>query len=728
MPIRFRLLFATTLMLQRLVAAPVTLDAYIVQSMDETCGTSNGYIDAGVSGGSPPYSYSWSNGAITEDLYNIPAGTYTLVVTDAMSAQDQVTVTINNNNALVIPYFAQDGHANCPGQCWGEVQLIEPYIGGTPPFQYYPAPAGYDAQSDPYFIFPGTCGGTDVFIQVTDANGCTGTAVETVMEPQVGAGPMVIQSVVPSCNGGANGAVTVGNIYNGYSWFQPPVLLLFDAQGNIINSYGNGGFTGLLPGHYAVGRDWNNGYQYTAYPCNYLDTVGFDVPDLGPTCGTVSGEVYIDADQDCVHDGFEAGVPYEVLLIQPGAVYAITDAGGSFTTNVANGSYTLAQTDPALIQHCPAQVPTPFTVNNNTVSLSLADSSTAPLDMRVSLTGGPFRPGFDANVWLNARNASPQLSGPVTVTCTLDLLLVYVGAVPPPNTIAGNVLTWNFPAFAPYQSNNIHVVVNVPVTAPLGAPVVNIAAVDNTLPDGVPANNTSTHATAVQGSYDPNDKNVRTSSGWSDDTYIIGTDEWLDYTIRFQNTGTDTAFTVVVTDTLDADLDMAFFEQGVASHAFTVQFLPERVVRWTFANILLPDSGTNEVASHGAVSFRIRPMQPVLPGTEYRNNADIFFDFNAPVRTNDAVVTAEVSTAVQEHGQERLRVWPNPAQDAINVSVGDAELQSVELLSMDGRVARRVVASGRSVHMDLNGLASGGYVVKARISDGTIHFVRLINL
>ncbi|HPW27127.1 MAG TPA: hypothetical protein PLY31_08320, partial [Tenuifilaceae bacterium] len=76
------------------------------------------------------------------------------------------------------------------------------------------------------------------------------------------------------------------------------------------------------------------------------------------------------------------------------------------------------------------------------------------------------------------------------------------------------------------------------------------AVIANTLTEATLTNNTSQEEVSVTGSFDPNDKTARTSSGWSDTLYYIDVDTWVDYTIRFQNTGTDTAFTVVVTDTI----------------------------------------------------------------------------------------------------------------------------------------------------------------------------------
>ena len=119
-----------------------------------------------------------------------------------------------------------------------------------------------------------------------------------------------------------------------------------------------------------------------------------------------------------------------------------------------------------------------------------------------------------------------------------------------------------------------------------------------------------------------------TSTRASDALYFIGQDEWIDYTIRFQNTGTDTAFHVIVTDTLPGTLDLATLEVGAASHAFTWALREQGTLKFRFFDILLPDSNVNEASSHGSVSFRIRPKQPLVPGTVIENMANIYFDFN----------------------------------------------------------------------------------------------------
>jgi hypothetical protein len=136
----------------------------------------------------------------------------------------------------------------------------------------------------------------------------------------------------------------------------------------------------------------------------------------------------------------------------------------------------------------------------------------------------------------------------------------------------------------------------------------------------------------VTGSYDPNDKTGFPLGIGTD--HLVAANGKMDYVIRFQNTGTDTAFTVVIRDTLDLDLDIFSVQSGVASHAYTFQMYGPRVLEWTFNNILLPDSNVNEPASNGFVTFTVNQAPNLADGAEINNTANIYFDFNPPIITN----------------------------------------------------------------------------------------------
>ncbi|MBC5774756.1 IPT/TIG domain-containing protein [Pontibacter sp. KCTC 32443] len=135
-------------------------------------------------------------------------------------------------------------------------------------------------------------------------------------------------------------------------------------------------------------------------------------------------------------------------------------------------------------------------------------------------------------------------------------------------------------------------------------------------------------------SFDPNDKQV-VPTGLTEEKYTP-TGAELKYKIRFQNTGTDVAYRVVVVDTLSEHLDLSTLQIGSASHAyrFDVSGKGKPVLTWTFDNIMLPDSNSNEPGSHGYIQFSIKPKTDLPEKTAVENFADIFFDYNSPVRTN----------------------------------------------------------------------------------------------
>jgi PKD repeat protein len=124
-------------------------------------------------------------------------------------------------------------------------------------------------------------------------------------------------------------------------------------------------------------------------------------------------------------------------------------------------------------------------------------------------------------------------------------------------------------------------------------------------------------------------------SGMPADGDIAPTESLLRYVVRFQNTGNDTAFNIFVRDTLDvAHLDLGTFRVLGSSHAHSVTMSPNGQVEFFFPNILLPDSGRNQLASNGMFQFQIG-IKPGMPlGTVIPNSVSIYFDNNAPVKTN----------------------------------------------------------------------------------------------
>jgi uncharacterized repeat protein (TIGR01451 family) len=187
----------------------------------------------------------------------------------------------------------------------------------------------------------------------------------------------------------------------------------------------------------------------------------------------------------------------------------------------------------------------------------------------------------------------------------------------------------------------------------------------NILPHDDADPNVDIYCGIVRGSYDPNDK-TGFPLGFGPAHEILPNQK-IEYLIRFQNTGTDTAFTVVIRDTISPLLNLQTMTSGVSSNGYTYRIYGPRVVEWTFSNIMLPDSNVNEPASHGFVKFEIEQMLDLPLGTVIENNAGIYFDFNAPIITNtyfhtieeiDYATVVSVDDPILEN--VHVNVFPNP--------------------------------------------------------------------
>jgi uncharacterized repeat protein (TIGR01451 family) len=186
--------------------------------------------------------------------------------------------------------------------------------------------------------------------------------------------------------------------------------------------------------------------------------------------------------------------------------------------------------------------------------------------------------------------------------------------------------------------------------------------------------------TPVRTSFDPNDI-AATPEGTTAQHFILkGTD--LEYKIRFQNTGNDTAFVVRIIDKIPAELDLTTLRIGSASHPMTYSLKANGTLEFLFQNILLPDSTTNEPKSHGFVTYKIKAFNNLSNGTTVNNQAFIYFDANAPVATNiythtigENLSTIFISTIEMIDNQEfSVKIMPNPMHDAAVFEIGDSQI------------------------------------------------------
>jgi hypothetical protein len=174
----------------------------------------------------------------------------------------------------------------------------------------------------------------------------------------------------------------------------------------------------------------------------------------------------------------------------------------------------------------------------------------------------------------------------------------------------------------------------------------------------------------IVNSLDPNDKAVV--------PFGIGADKKVEhkipliYTIRFQNTGTDTAFNVIIDDTISNNIDPKSLKVLMSSHPYEIETYSNKplVMRFKFKNINLVDSITNELESHGWIRLEATPYDSIPNGTIVNNTAYIYFDFNPPIVTNTSWVTIDdnipanasidIITDIEENKFSTINIFPNP--------------------------------------------------------------------
>lgn len=369
----------------------------------------------------------------------------------------------------------------------------------------------------------------------------------------------------------------------------------------------------------------------------------------------IVGTIYVDVNANGIRDVGE--VTYNEALVksvradgysktsQPVNGYSsnLVDVGTYQTSVLLNSSYYTVY---------PASYTSTFADYNKKDTVVFRMEANASInDLQVSVFPlGVMRPGFTATYIISYKNVGTTLLSGVTIDFKNDGRCAFVSTNPVTTSVSGNIAHWDIGALQPTTQGEI--VVNLQSQAP---PATNI---NDTLKfyvtggplagDQTPANNADTLFQVVRGSFDPNDK-TEAHGGVITPAQAAAGDR-LTYTIRFQNTGTDTAFTVTVRDTLESRLDWNSLQMISASHPYQLSIDNGNKLTWQFNNINLPYTAIDEPNSHGYITYSIKPLATVTVGDTIKNTAGIYFDYNLPVATNaekTIVMAVNVSLPVE---------------------------------------------------------------------------------
>jgi uncharacterized repeat protein (TIGR01451 family) len=220
---------------------------------------------------------------------------------------------------------------------------------------------------------------------------------------------------------------------------------------------------------------------------------------------------------------------------------------------------------------------------------------------------------------------------------------------------------------------------------------------------------------AFIGAFDPNDK-----QGYPlgyDDAHKIDANQDIEYKIRFQNTGNDTAFNIVIRDTISEKLDISSIEFGVGSHPFKAEIFPNRSLKFSFENILLVDSFKNEPKSHGFVKYRIKQKKDLPIGSNITNQASIYFDFNDPIVTNKTSHIISIrdvlnDISITNNLKFSMTIAPNPFSGVTTLEIPEDIIGMLEIVDINGKVVKNLPINGKQLILESKDLVSGIYFAK----------------
>jgi hypothetical protein len=447
----------------------------------------------------------------------------------------------------------------------------------------------------------------------------------------------------------------------------------------------------------------------------------------------VTGTLYYDANSNAMQDPGELGIPNKPVFDNLTGTSGISNSNGTYSIpffDTVNVNYSIVP--PSITNF----TTTPSNYNGSILTAgqidSLRDFAVQPAsivnDLCINISStAPVRSGMSTGYAIQVSNVGTTVLSP-TVTFYPDANQSYIIANPIPSQISTDSLVWVLPPLLPLQNIQITVSMLVAQGLPIGTFVTASAVVKPIAGDANPQCNLDVQESQVTGSFDPNDISVNRDSVF---TFELADPPYLEYLIRFQNTGNDTAFHVQVLNEIPSELNFSTFELMGTSHPVELDYHSNlRLMIFDFESILLADSNMNEPASHGYIWYRIKTNSNLTTGDSIESAADIYFDYNDPVATNSAVTEIVLPTGT-EAGPVAVpmgvTIYPNPSGGEVNLLIEGmkGEQLEVEVYNVMGkRVAvwfvGMVTSEKFQMNNNLSGLPDGMYIIRLHSEKGSV--------
>ena len=355
------------------------------------------------------------------------------------------------------------------------------------------------------------------------------------------------------------------------------------------------------------------------------------------------GKLYFDINKNGIYDGNDQGLNQGKISSYPINDYSFSNQNGEFF--ITYHDTITCKIQPEIFKYWKLTSDSSnyhIKVDSNFFTRENLDFGFYPDTLfdsiKYDLVGAFPRCNTIVNYWINIQNIGTTLSNGL-VHLQLDNANTFIHSSLSPDSINGNNIYWKYDSLMCFSDKKIQIEVKLPSFQKMGDfmnDYLTISTYNSTR--SITKIYKDTLKQKLVCSYDPNDKNV-CPSGIEDEGYILDNVKWLEYTIRFQNTGTDTAINVIVKDQLSNFFDWSTLTPLASSHSPQIDVDQKGLATFDFSSIFLPDSNTNELLSHGYIKYKIKLLDKVASGSTILNAADIYFDKNSAIHTNSTTNT-----------------------------------------------------------------------------------------
>lgn len=326
------------------------------------------------------------------------------------------------------------------------------------------------------------------------------------------------------------------------------------------------------------------------------------------------------------------------------------------------------------------------------------------------------RPGNNTKYKLVYRNiGTSSLNGNISFSYETNKMSFISSSLSPTSQNNGN-LTWNYSNLMPFENRSIDIELktNLPFgqNAVIAGDTLSFNSSINPIIGDVNQNNNNFILNQIViNSFDPNDKICLQGNILP----INKVGDFVHYLIRFENIGTGTAQKIKIDDVIDsAKFDVNSLFVMSSSHSYNIIPKTANTIEFLFDNINLP--GTPSLSRFGYIMFKIKTKSNLIAGDTFSNQANIYFDYNLPILTNNFTTTIQNTLGLQENELiNEIFIYPNPVKDFLNFKT-EHNIVKVEVYDIAGRILSSNSVSENKI--DLSELKTGNYILKLYTEKG----------